>query len=122
VLVPPRLPVPPRREIPRHGPEGIVVWLGLFSAAVNGLSLFAQALLAPRLLERLGIRRILPVLPTTVTVGVLAAVTLHFAGAPNAAFLTIVFTRLAERVLTRGNHELGCAVSPRIAPLPHTRS
>ncbi|HYT89827.1 MAG TPA: HEAT repeat domain-containing protein [Gemmataceae bacterium] len=80
----------------------IATWLGLFSAAVNGLSLFTQVVVAPRLLERAGVRRILPVVPLAVTLGVLAALALSLAGVIGAAFIAVVGTRLCERVLTRG--------------------
>jgi HEAT repeat protein len=89
-----------RRAAAEEG--GIATWLGLFAAAASGLSLLTQAVIAPRLLERAGVRRILPVLPLSVVLGVVAALGLRAAGVPGGIFAAVVFTRLGQQVLNRG--------------------
>src|SRR5581483_11811477 len=83
-------------------PGELAAWLGPFFAVAAGLSLFTQALIAPRLLERAGVRRVLPVLPLTVAAGAAAALTFGLAGAAAGAFAAVAGTKLAERVLIRG--------------------
>jgi HEAT repeat protein/ATP/ADP translocase len=83
-------------------PGELASWLGPFYATAAGLSLFAQTMIAPRLLDRVGVRHVLLLLPLTLLASVVAYVACNLTGAAAIAFAVVVLTKLAERVLTRG--------------------